>query len=259
MESIRGQYGVMVGIGCGRVIHSKEMPIDTVTYLSAAETVRQREKCEKGALILANIDVQEEIADFREERLRKILNVLEIENRWDLVKQTDISEETRERVVLSEAVPTDDLEYFTREVQDAVVLLRERGVKVGWVLNDQKFTGGEAHFDVEIHQNRPDIRFIYNINPRSKKKPSLIGIPLTNHAGQRKAPYLARKPEVNLRVCLPIDQTQMEAEMNKITKVTPSEFAVNRIIEFCKLANGKDRSADELDERLQAALEPFLR
>jgi len=261
-ESLRENYGIMVGIGCGRAIHTKEMPLDTAIYLNAAENIRKKERYHKGALILADVDVVREVADHREERLKKILEVLEIESTWDLVKQSSISREGRDNVILSEDIPEEDTSYFRREVQDAVILLEKHGVKVGWILDEAKNAGGEAHFDVEIAQNRRDIRFAYETNPnrrRSEKKPSLIGIPLLNDYGRRKPPYLSKKPEVNLRVCLPIDSQQLETEMEKIEKVSPSDAAKERLSEFCDLIQGEISSESPLATRLRTSLGFFLR
>lgn len=261
-ESLRENYGIMVGIGCGRAIHSKEMPLDTAIYLSAAENIRKRERYQKGALIFADVDVATEIADHREERLKKILEVLGIESTWDLVKQSSVSREERDNVILSEEIPEEDTSYFRREVQDAVILLEKHGVKVGWVLDEAKNIGGEAHFDVEIAQNRRDIRFAYEIHPnkkRGEKNPSLIGIPLLNDYGRRKPPYLSKKPEIHLRVCLPVDAQQLESEVEKTDKLIPSDAARERLFKFCDLIQRKTAYDSPLSTRLRESLGFFLR
>lgn len=263
-EELRGGYGIMVGVGCGRTIHSHLMPIDTAVYLSAAESIRKRETYEKGALVLADVDVPSEIVRYREERLRRILEVLGTEGSWDLVKQSIIPRNQSDDVVLSKGIPPEDESYFKREVQDAIILLRDGGVKVGWVLDEVKNTGGEAHFDTEIAQNRKDIRFAYEVSSDTKKRkktknPSLIGVPLVKDFGQRKPPYLVKKPEAHVRICLPKDDEQLLLELDKISRNAPSDVALERILQFCNLINGKVTSGDPLDIILGKALEPFKR
>ncbi len=263
-EELRESYGILVGVGCGRKVHSDVMPIDAAVFLSAAESIRKKETCEKGALVLADIDVPQEIVEYREERLRKILEILGTQESWDLVKQSVIPRRQSDKVILSEGIPEEDKSYFTREVQDAVILLRNGGVKVGWVLDELKKTGGEAHFDVEIAQNRKDIRFAYEVSSegKSKKKkqyPSLIGVPLIKDFGQRKAPYLVKKPEAHLRICLPKDEEQLVLEIEKISKHPPSDVAIERILQFCTLISGRINSETPLDTILRKALEPFTR
>lgn len=271
-ETLRGNYGVLVGIGCGRVIHSAEVPLDTAIYLDAADQIRERESCTRGALILADVEVSTEIVEYREERLKKVLEILGVNSHWDLIKQSTIPREEADEVNLSNNIPKEDKDYFKREVQDSIILLRPMGVKVGWVLDDVRRTGGEAHFDVEIARNRSDIRFIYdlgspevrNIRKRKKSKdtnvPSLVGIPLQETYGKRKPPYLVKKPEQHLRVCLPKDLSQLEQEMEKTSRNTPGNVAQKRIIEFCKLISERvEKNGRTIDENLESVLTQFIR
>lgn len=259
MEILRENYGVMIGIGCGKPIHSKLMPIDTAMYLSAADTIREQESCDKGALLLADIDVAEEIVVYREERLRKILEVLGIGEKWDLVKQSCIPSEYRNEVAISEGIPEEDQSYFKHEVQDAVILLRRAGLKVGWVLDEEAKSGGESYFDIEIARNRPDIRFAYNLCLDEKKKgPTMAGIPLRKDHGKRKPPYLVKNPETHLRICLPTSPAQLEQEMDKLARNEISEAGNQRVIDFCTLIEGSTTRNDQIDLRLRDSLQRFF-
>jgi hypothetical protein len=277
-ESPQRQYPVLVGIGCGRVIHSKQMPLDLAIYFKGADIIRdhlntERGEHDRGVVVIADEEVMgqdgepDTIVTYRRERVQKTLQVLNL-TEWDVVMQSDIVRDELAEIHIDEELPEEDIRYIQREVDDARRLIQVGGTKVGWVRNTVQNLGGERMFDDQIAILRPDIHFTYRVDKSKNDRrnfPRLIGIPLSSQEGEIKPPYLVKKPEEYLRLCLPTDETQLEREMAKLKRNPPSGLAKQRIKDFCTLVRQSVGITLErcplpsLNDQVEQALSSFLR
>ena len=243
-------YEIMVGIGCGRNEHHESFPIDTVNYIANADAIRARADISKGALVLADIDVPEDKALQRKERLKQILKVLKREENWDLMAQTDLPREKAKEVTVSDSVPPRSRDYYRNEITDAALLLAENGIKVGWVVDKKNNKGGEAAFDREILANFPGrhLRFIYTDAGVSLRKKGGIEV---------KCPYLTKLDEIDNRLC--IVNGDVEQEVEKL-KQGATEKAIAATRNFCAHTLGRPLESippQGLEVNLREALKIF--